>query len=211
MLPVIHLLASSARLRPYLSGIRRSATHAISRVRRKLSIPNVDIVIVDDPRSAISETGVGGFTPNAYTIYISLDPLRKQFRDSFTKHLPRTLAHELHHAARWKAVGYGRTLHAALITEGLAGHFELEVFGGLPNPWDRSLRSRPLARLLGRAKREFSASSYDHDAWFFGSSNRNIPRWTGYAIGFELVRRYLASHPKQSASILVGTPASTFR
>lgn len=207
MEPVVHLLTSSEGLRPYAGTIRRLSSKSLVRIRSKLAVDGVDIVIAGDPSAAIPETGVGGYTPNAHTIYISLDPVRKRFRSSLSHHLPRTLAHELHHAARWRTVGYGRTLFEALITEGLAGHFELEVFGGTPNPWEVSLQPRVLARFLSRARREFENPSYEHDAWFFGSLRRNIPRWAGYALGFELVRRYLVTHSEESASELVGTKA----
>ena len=50
---------------------------------------------------------------------------------------------------------------------------------------------------------------YEHDRWFFGTTT-SVPRWTGYAVGFELVRRYLEGHPGARASTLVDQPGSVF-
>jgi hypothetical protein len=48
-----------------------------------------------------------------------------------------------------------------------------------------------------------------HADWFFGT-DPSIPRWTGYAVGFELVRAYLDANPGRRASALVGEPATSF-
>ena len=34
-----------------------------------------------------------------------------------------------------------------------------------------------------------------------------IPRWAGYTLGFDLVKKYLAKHPAESAASLVHVPA----
>jgi uncharacterized protein YjaZ len=51
--------------------------------------------------------------------------------------------------------------------------------------------------------------SYDHNAWFFGT-DPDIPRWAGYAIGFELVKNYLSKHPGTLPSTLWNEPATAF-
>lgn len=50
---------------------------------------------------------------------------------------------------------------------------------------------------------------YDHGTWFYGTGPE-IPRWTGYTVGFELVRLYLAENTGARASGLVGQPAISF-
>ncbi|MBI5466744.1 MAG: peptidase [Candidatus Kerfeldbacteria bacterium] len=168
----------------------------------------VDIVYSVNPQATIPEYGIGGYTPNAHTVFISLDPDHQQFAQSVRSQLPRTIAHELHHAVRWLRPGYGITLGEAVVTEGLAGQFELQLFGGQPNPWDVALTGARLQQLLRRAKPAFTSIAYDHRAWFFGDRQARLPRWGGYALGFYLVGRYLANH-KRLPSQLVHTPAST--
>ena len=89
------------------------------------------------------------------------------------------VVHELHHALRWDAVGYGRTLGEAIVSEGLAGRFVQELFGGEGEPWDRALTEEQFAALLPRLRQELKAERYDHAAWFFGRGD--LPRWAGYA------------------------------
>ncbi len=48
-------------------------------------------------------------------------------------------------------------------------------------------------------------------AWFFGSDELGIPRWTGYSLGFKIVRGYLARNPGTKASALATAPPATLR
>ena len=54
-----------------------------------------------------------------------------------------------------------------------------------------------------------ASGSYSHAEWFFGTTP-GTPRWTGYAVGFELVRAYLEAEPTRRASALVDEPAASF-
>lgn len=54
-----------------------------------------------------------------------------------------------------------------------------------------------------------TSGGYDHGAWFHGTSD-SIPRRTGYAVGFEFVRRYLEANPGSRASGLVAQPDVSF-
>ena len=56
---------------------------------------------------------------------------------------------------------------------------------------------------------EFNSREYNHDDWFFGPLSRDIPKWTGYSVGFRLVGDYLKRTGKK-ASELVVEPASSF-
>ena len=62
---------------------------------------------------------------------------------------------------------------------------------------------------VARARTTWTKRPYDHSGRFFGT-DPVIPRWTGYAVGFEIVRRYLSDHPDRRASDLVAEDAETF-
>ena len=62
---------------------------------------------------------------------------------------------------------------------------------------------------LGLAVQEWDKTDYNHEAWFFGTADR--PGWSGYALGFRLVERFLTENPGSRASHLVNTEARTFR
>ena len=51
--------------------------------------------------------------------------------------------------------------------------------------------------------------NYNHFDWFFGSEKNNIPRWSGYSLGFDIVCNYLKLTNKK-ASELVSVDASEF-
>ena len=168
----------------------------------------VDVVIRDAPARVVPEVGVGGFNPDAHTIFVNLDPGHQLFDSALDQSLVRTIAHELHHLARRRGPGYGRTLHAALVSEGLAVHFSVETTGGGGLPaWATALTEAEIEVIAERASRNYLSPNYDHRAWFYGSSSNELPRWAGYALGFRLVGRYLAATPDASAASLVHAPA----
>ncbi len=199
------LIAGNKKLTQRRALLQQVVRHALQRILPLLhSTHAVDVVFSVNPQATIPEFGIGGYTPNAHTIFISLDPKHPKFISSLKTQLPRTLAHELHHTIRWIDPGYGQTLGEALVTEGLAANFELEVFGKKPNMWDLAVRGKKLQQLYQRATRELRSSQYNHNEWFFGSERRNIPRWAGYALGFHIVQRFLSTH-RQLPSDLVQT------
>ena len=123
--------------------------------------------------------------------------------------LERTVAHEYHHALRWAGPGYGTRLGAALVTEGLAGHFVRELYASPPEPWEASLSEDALAPWRAEAAALFDARGYDHPKWFFGAEDH--PVWLGYTLGYDMVGRHLAAHGEQTAFGLAHAPHGDFR
>ena len=204
----LHILSSSPQLKPYAGRLKKISEITLKRVGRLLPLTAIDVVLYENPDDAVAEVGgIGGYTPNAHTVLISLDPRNLNFKKAIESELFATLAHELHHAIRWRKPGYGTTLLEALITEGLADHFSIEAGAREIPPWSRALSAAERTKLLKRAKRFFSRS-YNHADWFFGSTENQIPRWTGYSLGYDLVGEYLKAHPNAKASSLVSTKAS---
>lgn len=202
----IHIAAAQSLLRPWSKTLRSVAQRTIPQVGNRIDIDGIEILICADPQQTIPATGIGGCTPNGQTVFIWVDPGHPHFRQSINQQLKRTLAHELHHAARWRTVGYGRHLFEALVTEGLADHFELEIFGGKPEPHDQVVRGSALKKIEAQAVKEYWSPKYDHTAWFFGSVEKHLPFWGGYTLGFNLVQRYLKTHPGTRPSTLVDVP-----
>lgn len=95
----------------------------------------------------------------------------------------------------------------ALVTEGLADHFEIEVTGKNPQPWDTALTGKQVEKYLDLAQRELDHKNYNHHAWFYGSKEKHIPRWTGYSLGFRIVGEYLKKNPDRKPSRLYGVNA----
>jgi uncharacterized protein YjaZ len=167
-----------------------------------MPVDKVDVIVRHNPYATILNYAIGGYTPDAHTVYISLDAASITLA---LKELSHTLAHELHHTMRWRTVGYGETLGEALVTEGLAQVFEREVFGEVPYPWTNALTAEQSKELLQKARANFW-QPYDHDAWFFGSAE--IPHWAGYGLGYQLVKTYCEQH-NLTASKLYDVEAKT--
>ena len=190
-------------------AILESVAATMERVSRALDFGNLSGDVAFDSRRAIPGYGVGGYTPNAELVLIWLDPKASDTPDLLSRRLPWIITHELHHALRWRNPGYGSTLLEAMISEGLADHFALQVLGGSAPPWTSALSSQDVASIHERAASAMAAARYDHSEWFFG--NGSIPRWAGYTLGFEMVSAYLESHPGSTPAALVSTHAAEFR
>ena len=176
-------------------------------VNELMPISAVRIEVIADASRTIPEVGVGGFASGASAVQFFVDPTRVDLSDIVRAHLAPQLAHELHHAKRFGTVGYGSTLVEAVVSEGLADHFSLELAGGAPPPWSSALQPEELADWTDTALAE-SSTAYDHSRWFFGTGS--IPRWAGYSIGFALVSDFLDANPDRRPSELVTEPASLF-
>ncbi|HXS15069.1 MAG TPA: DUF2268 domain-containing putative Zn-dependent protease [Candidatus Saccharimonadales bacterium] len=206
-----HILKESGRLDRYISQVEKVCKDAEKKIVQVLPVKNVDIVIQDNPYYAIPEKGMGGHTRTPHIVVVSIDPASPALSANFNEELLDTLAHELHHAARWQTVGYGETLLQTMVSEGLADHFASETVGEkYVQPWDKALTPEQFNENSEKAKQEFNNKDYNHSEWFFGSKERHIPRWAGYTLGYQLVEKYLHNHAGQTAASLYKTKAEEF-
>lgn len=165
-------------------------------------------VFVDRPR-VIPGYGIGGYTVGPTSIEIVIDPTYAGLGEVLPRRLPPLAAHELHHAVRWRGPGPPPTLLEALVFEGLADRFAVELMGAPVPPWCLAFPESETADYLALARPEFDDSGFNFGAWFFGIGT-SLPRWTGYTLGFHLVGAYQA-RTGRSAAQLVHTPAEEFR
>ncbi len=201
---------TNGRLGALTGDVRRVVEQARDRAAEALTLDNVTITVFPDAAQAIGGWGVGGFTPNGSTVNIYIDPAYPSLASVLDARLSQMVAHELHHARRFRGPGYGATLLEACVSEGLADRFAIELLGSEVAPWSRALNDADLRTWLDRAGAQFDSAGYGHPAWFFGAT-ADIPRWTGYTIGYHLVTEYQRRHPDSTALGLVHAPASTFR
>ena len=126
----IHTLDAVKDIIPFTEKLKSVAKSAVSSVKKLLPIKDVDIVFYDNPGATFDEGeigGIGGFTQNAHTMFISLNPRHPNFKNALGNELFFMLAHELNHTIRWQKQVEGDTLLEAMIFEGLADHFAMEV------------------------------------------------------------------------------------
>ena len=203
----LHLCDARGTLTAHAKWLTRAIEETHARVAPRLSLGPVDVV-VRAARDVIPQKGHVGHAPGPGVILVTLDPDNPALERNTAQSFERMLAHEMHHAARWDGPGYGSTLGAALVTEGLAGHFVEELYGLPLELWetavaDALLTHRETIRSL------WDDAGYDHNEWFFGTGA--YPQWLGYSAAYQLVARYFHEHPTATASALAHAPTEHFR
>ncbi|MEL6760637.1 MAG: DUF2268 domain-containing putative Zn-dependent protease, partial [Myxococcota bacterium] len=113
-----------------------------------------------------------------------------------------TTAHELHHAAWQRRSGRGDkppSLLELIVSEGRADTFATTMYPGALRPWSRALSATQEAEVWGRMTE--SLNSTDPSvvwSYVFGSKDKDIPKYSGYTIGYRIVQSYLDQHPRSS-------------
>ena len=196
----IHLLNAHHALTPVLSQVRQAARDAVARASGHATLPDFDLVIrAQADRSA--EGAVQGHAPVPGVIEMAVTP------DRFDPvQFARGLVRQMAHLARWSGPGPGKSLGEALVGEGLAGHFVLQVMGGQPDALDTV---RPAPGTLRQAMNEWARRDFDRSRWFLGKGD--LRRGTGNGIGHRLIAEHLAQNPGDSAALLALAPADPFR
>lgn len=202
----IHALNAQGKLTPYIDFIECILRDTHRQVSEKLVLPSID-VIVKPGNYVIPEKGIVGYCPEAHLIYLTIDTDSPKFIKDGKESLKRMFTHELHHAVRWGMTGYGDTLGGAILSEGLAGHFVLEIFNGDPEPWEM-LDLQLLHTHLNHMLANWNVKNYNHNDWFYGTGQ--LPKWLGYSLGFRLVSLYLRSETSSKPSSLVAMHPDAF-
>ena len=205
---VIAFVDPAGALAPRRDAIVRLIEQTLDRVSAAFAVGAVTITVDADPGGAIPGWGLGGYAPSGSVIEIFVDPAFPDLANVLDARLPMLVAHEMHHVARWRGPGYGSTLLEAMVSEGLADHFSIDLLGVAVPPWSQAFPEARHAEYLALAAPHFDAV-VNHGVWFFGASGEP-PRWTGYTLGYRLVADYRA-RTGLSAAQLVNTPAGVFR
>jgi uncharacterized protein YjaZ len=205
-----HLLNANGQFNGLEEVIETALSETLRKITAIMPVDNIDIIISDYPRHIIPGLGLGGVAWTAYRAELHIDTKFPNIKAQIQKRLPQTIAHELLHCIREQSLGESKTLLEAIIDDGLADQFSVEITRLEPGAWSVAVKGEKLQELLKKAKKEFGNRKYDHENWFFGRGKRDIPHWTGYSLGFYLVGEYLKKHPDAKASTLYNLPAKEF-
>lgn len=166
----------------------------------RLELINADVNVMVAPGLVIPEYGIGGWTFNRSVAQIAINPWSPRLREPEREdRLGATLAHELHHLARFRnaASGWSQLLGSraslghALLNEGLAQAFEEEMGYAIPF-YALAVQREPLWDLGTRAMADFDSSDFDYNAWFYGHpGDAAFPRHGGYSLGYAIVRAWM--------------------
>lgn len=203
----LHWLQAAGTLAPWRSRIRAEIEAAFDACAKVIVPPRVDIVIHQIPHWPTQEVGFGGTAPSRTTMFLAFDTANPAMEARLVGGLRRVVLHEAYQCLRHAGPGYGATLGEAVISEGLAHHFVVELLGGSPPPWCVALDDAGVARVAELALPNLWEEDFDHRRWFFGARDGRIPRWAGYGLGWRLVNGYLSAEPGRRASRLARTSA----
>ncbi|MFP3496622.1 DUF2268 domain-containing putative Zn-dependent protease [Pseudomonas sp. SIMBA_059] len=201
----LHWLEASGSLAEFHQVLKEEFELAYCAIARHMPPPRLDVLVQRLPGETIAELGLVGRAYRSTMFSMTLDPDNPNFAASLKGGaVRRHIVHEVHHCLRMAGPGYGWTLGEALVSEGLAGQFVQHVLGSEPEPWEsahglEALQAAPVSL------NELEATYYDHNAWFFGTGDK--PRWLWYALGHQMVGRWLATTGAPDAAAWVEVPA----
>ena len=145
----------------------------------------------------IPEDGVGGRTRTSDFIEFAID------EEKATENLiSEMIAHELCHAARWgKNDEWINSLFDGIISEGIATYFEAEF---VKDREEKTVFIKTILertdeeneKILGQLREQLNSNYYNYDVIFFNGDDK-LPRWTGYSLGYYLVKKYLEKTGKK--------------
>ena len=172
-----------------LAAVKEVESYAFSRLKIDWDI---DVVVSANAYSIIiPEDGVGGQTFASNFIVSALD-----LKTMSILRFKEMLAHELGHAARWgKNDEWMNTLFDGMISEGIATYFGTEF---AKNNSEKQFFTRAILersdeeneRILNELRGNLDDKNYDYQTIFF-TGNDKLPRWSGYSLGYYLVKNYL--------------------
>ncbi len=158
---------------------------------------DIDVLVTNRIPMIIPENGAGGYTFSADFIRINIDD------EKATENLiSENVVHELCHAARWgKNDEWTKSLFDGLLFEGLACVLEDEFAN---NNLEKTLFIKTILersdeeneKILAVVRDKLYSNEYNYDEMFF-NGNDKLPRWSGYSLGYYLVKKYLKKTNKR--------------
>ncbi|MEL7311899.1 MAG: DUF2268 domain-containing putative Zn-dependent protease [Pseudomonadota bacterium] len=175
----------------------------------QLPVERVVVTIRNDATRTAPGYGLAGYATGPESVEIVLDAQFPDLEAVLPERLSYVVAHELHHTVRLRDPGPYTTLLEALVFEGMADHFAVQLLNTELAPWSDTFPPADTSVYLERARLEFD-STFDFDAWFFGI-NSDLPQWTIYTLGYRILDDYFVANPEEDAVTLVNAPANQFR
>jgi hypothetical protein len=182
---------------------------ALGHINALLPGPATSIAVgLAPPGTVIPQAGTAGMTGERGQVTVSFRPTQQaSLRTAVGFWLPRALSHEVDHSVRILAgPEFGTTLLTQIISEGISSVFDEAAFPGPPNPWDRAISPSQECALWNTAQLDLGDAGM-YDLWMFGSPGV-IPHWTGFTIGYDIIKDYRDRHPRVSWAALTSTSAA---
>jgi uncharacterized protein YjaZ len=187
----LHFLDSAGKLGSLRERVMGAYEAALAEISGHISLPALDVCISHHPDGCNPELGIGGGAFNCHQLHIYLDAGNPAVENTATEEMLAVLAHEVHHCVRIAGIPEDKTLGAHLVTEGLACQFETEVTGSTPPSFIPPTVIQDWEAHLEAMRPELDSEDFCFDTWFLGKQKDRVPKYAGFAVGYQLAGRYL--------------------
>ncbi len=204
------------------SRAKELAEEALLQCSRALPRPDLStrvVLLPGDGQSTVMTTqmhGVLGVSLGSQATLVFLWPTK-----NWQQWLAYTICHEYAHLVRNlllpRRMSGGRlvyqksqepeTLLDAMVAEGIADSFAMEQCAGMEPPSVNALSLEEEVQVWPKLRRRLSVSDTSEIRRFLYGDNDRVPMWTGYTLGYRIVKGYLASHPSVRTAYLTGLGA----
>lgn len=156
----------------------------------------IDVIFVDDPRYVISETCVGGYTPDSIRTSIYLDGKEQPSLGTIFD----TIVHECCHSVRWQNNSeWSDTLLKSILFEGMATKFGVDACHDNHQTLDffqqyvidNQTNAPEIIKTFGNKLYKKMESHYID---FIGGDGNKLPHWSGYIVGYYLAKSLMDDH-----------------
>lgn len=163
----------------------------------ELPLPETKVrvfIVPFNPEEYSLEYGVGGYVYSDGVIVIQLEP--ESLREYFLLYL---VAHEYHHVVlieNFKVNRRAYDLLEEILTEGKADAFAKILYPDVEAPWVKPLNNEEHVWAIMKTVMEpQSTLSID---FFSGNQDMNIPYWSNYKIGYQIMQDFIKNNPDVS-------------
>lgn len=161
--------------------------------------------------------GVLGFSLGASATLLFVWP-RGDWEDNLRYNVVHEYAHLVRNLLFPRGISGGRlvymktqqpeTLLDAMVAEGISDCFAQECLDGARPRWMDTQDEVEPRRMWARLHRRFGISDPTEIRRFLFGDGDRVPAWTGYTLGYMIVRRFLDNNPGTTMMRLVSMPAS---
>lgn len=155
---------------------------------------------VKDKQNGVIGTSLFG------NLLIMVNPLA----DHYKEWIPYVFAHEYHHTVwgNYWFVKHGDALEHkfidSLVIDGEADSFALSMYPNLQPEWIFGLEKETVKQLWENTYLDIvEEKDVDYCKYMFGAEEDDIPWCAGYAVGYQIIQKYLASHKELSFRDLI--------
>ena len=216
------------QLRDALAELDDSRPHEVARdaletAARALPMPDMSarmFIFPGDGESAVLVNqlgGVLGFSLGANATMLFVWP-RGDWRANLRYNVVHEYAHLVRNLLFPRGIAGGRfvymdtqqpeTLLDAMVVEGISDCFVQECLDGARPRWMDAEGDIDMAKMWPRIHRRFAISDTTEIRRFLFGDGDRVPAWTGYALGYRIVRGFLDNNPDTTMMRLVSMPAS---